>query len=143
MGVPVCLIGKESVRVGPQSFQWCVGQLLRLHISQGLFIDPVVLMARSQKSQKVDTALRLGAAKPGKQLITNVGGVSILAAMARTRVIYGEIARAGISCAGNNPSFSLWRGSCLPLSSASTCPAKMSMPHSRNCSNTNGWVTWQ
>src|SRR5213080_3417988 len=97
MGVPVRLIGKESVRVGPQSFQWCVGQLLRLHISQGLFIDPVVLMARSQKSQKVDTALRLGAAKPGKQLITNVGGVSILAAMARTRVIYGEIARAGIS----------------------------------------------
>jgi hypothetical protein len=74
-----------------------VGQLVRLPISQGLFIDPVVLMARSQEVQKVDPALRLRAPKPGKKLIANRGGVSILAAMARARVIYSEIARAGIS----------------------------------------------
>ncbi len=54
-------------------------------------------MARSQQLQKVDPALRFRAPKPGKQLIANVGGVSILASMARPRVIYGEIARAGIS----------------------------------------------
>jgi hypothetical protein len=54
-------------------------------------------MARSQQLQKVDPALRLRAPKPGKQLIANVGGVAILAAMARPRVIDSEIARAGIS----------------------------------------------
>src|ERR687894_2228390 len=94
MGVPVRLIGKEPVRISPQSFQWPVGQLLRLHISQGLCIDPVVLMACSQELQKVNPALRLRAPKPGKKLIANVGGVAILTAMARPRVIDGEIARA-------------------------------------------------
>ena len=54
-------------------------------------------MARSQQLQKVDPALRLRAPKPGKKLIAHVGSVSILAAMARPRLIYSEIARANIS----------------------------------------------
>jgi hypothetical protein len=54
-------------------------------------------MARSQEMQKVDPTLRPRAPKPGKKLIATMGGVSILAAMARPRVIYSEIARAGIS----------------------------------------------
>src|ERR671925_518345 len=99
-------------------------------------------MDPAQQVQKVDPALRLGAAKPGKQLIANVGGVAILASMTRACVIEGKMARAE-KPAGSNASFSSWKGSCLPVSNASICPAEMSRPHSRNCSNNNGWVTWQ
>jgi hypothetical protein len=96
MGIEWPLIGKEPVRISPQPFQWSVGQLLRLHISQGLFIDPVVLMTCSQELQKVDPALRLGAAKPGKKLIISLSPKALQGCFARWMQAVVEVAESEV-----------------------------------------------
>jgi hypothetical protein len=62
-----------------------------LHILQGPRVDYIVALLGPQQLQKIDPALALGALKPRKQIIANVGAIPILALKTRARIISLEI----------------------------------------------------
>jgi hypothetical protein len=54
-------------------------------------VNAIVALLGPQQLQKIDPALALGALKPRKQFITNVGAIPLLALMARARIISREV----------------------------------------------------
>jgi Alanine dehydrogenase/PNT, C-terminal domain len=112
----------------------------------------IALRAGVAGLQAIATARRLGAVvhgfdvraaagsglKPGKMRIADMRDVTVLASMPGARVIDRHIGGRR-QRALQQRVFLRVKASCSALNSASMAPVEMSMPHSRNCSCSNGW----
>src|SRR5262249_36765864 len=70
-----------------------IRQSLSLHVGKSLLAQDVIPLPRPQDLQKVLPTLASRRGKPGKELIADVGGKSVLALMPRSRVVHVHVAR--------------------------------------------------
>ncbi len=74
-------------RMALQALQRRLGQPLLARILERLHSDAIAAFPGLQELEKIDPALTLGAAKPGEEVVPNLGDVAVLALMPRPRMI--------------------------------------------------------
>ena len=70
-----------------------LGQLVGLHVGDGICIDEIVRMTGPEKSQEIDAAFAFRTFKPGKVWVADMRAVSVFALMPGTGIVDIDIVR--------------------------------------------------
>ena len=93
--------GGVVVEVSGPHAQWVqrsLGELVLAQVIPSGLVEVVVGVGGTQELEEVDAALRGGGGKEGEVLVADVGGVAVLAAMARPGVIDVNVGAGGEPC---------------------------------------------
>jgi hypothetical protein len=89
---PSGFVLKDTPCQSGQSFKRRFGKLLHFHVCKGFTVEHIIMLARPEKFQEVDSALAACALKPGKQVIADVGTLAVPPLVACPRVVYRYVA---------------------------------------------------
>ena len=103
-------------------------------------VEVIVGVGSAQELEEVDAALRGGGGKEGEVLVADVGGVAVLAAMARPGVIDVNVGAGGEPC-GQELVFFAVEGVVVLDEHTVERPEEISTPHCRSWLSSSGWVT--